>query len=105
MKKHQFNRRHFLRGTGVTMALPWLESINVWGDEPTRNKPASDAPLRLCVTFSGNGFHSKEWWARGEGKAMELGQVLAPLADYREPARLIAAACIGGTRLIDNMEA
>jgi hypothetical protein len=69
---------------GVTMALPWLESFNVWGDEPRRNKPASEAPVRLAVLFSGNGFHSKEWWAKGGGKAMELGRVLAPLNDFRE---------------------
>ena len=84
MNIHRFSRRAFLRGTGVLMALPWLESFNVWGDEPRTNKPASDAPVRLCVTFSGNGFHSKEWWAKGEGRAMELGRVLAPLADFRE---------------------
>ena len=66
------------------MALPWLESFNVWGDEPRRDKPASEAPVRLAVLFSGNGFHSKEWWAKGEGKAMELGRVLAPLNDFRE---------------------
>ncbi len=84
MKSHRFSRRAFLRGTGVTMALPWMESVNVWGDEPKKNKPASEAPVRLCVTFSGNGFHSKEWWAKGEGKAMELGKVLAPLNEFRE---------------------
>jgi hypothetical protein len=83
-RSHTFSRRTFLRGTGVTMALPWLESFNVWGDEPKTNRPASEAPVRLCVTFSGNGFHSKEWWAKGEGKAMELGRVLDPLAAYRE---------------------
>lgn len=81
---HRYSRRAFLRGTGVTMALPWLESFNVWGDEPKRDRPASEAPVRLAVLFSGNGFHSKEWWARGEGKAMELGKVLAPLHDFRE---------------------
>jgi hypothetical protein len=84
MKTHQFNRRAFLRGAGVTMALPWMESVNVWGDEPKKNKPASEAPVRLCVTFSGNGFQSKEWWAKGEGKAMELGRVLAPLNEFKE---------------------
>jgi len=84
MSTHRFTRRAFLRGVGVTMALPWLESFNVWGDEPRRNKPASEAPVRLAVLFSGNGFHSKEWWAKGEGRAMELGQVLAPLQDFRE---------------------
>jgi len=83
MQNHQFARRTFLRGVGVTMALPWLESMQVWGDE-TANSSASDAPIRLCVTFSGNGFHSKEWWAKGEGRNMELGQVLTPLADFRD---------------------
>src|SRR5580704_5233645 len=84
MTKHSFSRRAFLRGIGVTMALPWMESFNVWGDTPPAGvRPASEAPVRLAVLFSGNGFH-KEWWARGEGKAMELGQVLAPLSDFRE---------------------
>jgi hypothetical protein len=73
-----------LRGLGVTMALPWLESLPVWGDEPAGNQKASEAPVRLAVLFSGNGFHSKEWWAKGEGKTMELGKVLSPLNDFRE---------------------
>src|ERR1043165_447975 len=84
MNTHHYSRRSFLRGMGVTMALPWLESFNVWGDEPRRDKPASEAPVRLAVLFSGNGFHTKEWWAKGEGKNMELGKVLAPLQDFRE---------------------
>ncbi len=84
MTTHRFSRRTFLRGAGVTMALPWMESRNVWGDVPALAKPASDAPVRLGVLFSGNGFHSQEWWAKGEGKNMELGKVLAPLTDLRE---------------------
>jgi hypothetical protein len=73
-----------LRGMGVSMALPWLESLNVWGDVARGAPVASEAPVRLAVLFAGNGFHSKEWWAKGEGKAMELGKVLAPLANHRE---------------------
>ena len=84
MNTHRFDRRAFLRGVGVTMALPWMESFTVWGDEPKTAKPASEAPVRLGVLFSGNGFHTREWWAKGEGKNMELGKVLAPLTDFRE---------------------
>ena len=79
-----FPRRRFLRGLGVTMALPWLESLAVWGSEAPAKDRASEAPVRLAVLFAGNGFHSKEWWAEGRGKDMQLGQVLAPLADHRE---------------------
>ncbi|MEI6232225.1 MAG: DUF1552 domain-containing protein [Planctomycetota bacterium] len=84
MSTHHFSRRAFLRGFGVSMALPWLESVRVWGDEPSTNKTGSEAPVRLTVLFSGNGFHSKEWWAKGEGKGMELGRVLTPLSEFRD---------------------
>ena len=77
------SRRTFLRGVGVTMALPWLESMPVWGDDKGKNQ-SSEPPVRFACLFSGNGFHSKEWWAKGEGSAMELGKVLAPLMPYRE---------------------
>ncbi len=92
--QNQFSRRTFLRGLGVTMALPWMESLAVWGDQATAKvsgfaKQSSEAPVRLAVLFAGNGFHSKEWWAKGEGKNMELGQVLAPLADFREKLTFI----------------
>jgi hypothetical protein len=89
MKSHHISRRTMLRGLGVTMALPWLESLRVWGDEPAASQKSSDAPVRLAVLFSGNGYHSKEWWAKGEGKQMELGKVLEPLKDYRERMLLI----------------
>jgi hypothetical protein len=81
--KHQLSRRRMLRGLGVSMALPWMESLPVWGDEPRGNRSSSEAPVRLAVLFAGNGFHSKEWWARGEGSKIELGKVLAPLNDFR----------------------
>src|SRR4029453_8211400 len=84
MKDRLFSRRTFLRGIGVSMALPWMESLPVWGEGPAASKPSSEAPVRLAVLFSGNGFHSREWWAKGEGKSMELGKVLAPLTDFRE---------------------
>ena len=85
MPSHHFSRRTFLRGAGVTMALPWMESVTVWGDTPpSGTRPASEAPVRLAVLFSGNGFHSKEWWARGQGQNMELGKVLQPLHSLRE---------------------
>ena len=81
MKMH--SRRTFLRGVGVSMALPWLESLPAWGDDAPA-AASNQPPVRLAVLFSGNGFHSREWWAKGEGKNMELGQVLAPLMPHRE---------------------
>jgi hypothetical protein len=99
---HPLSRRAFLRGLGVTMALPWLESLPVWGDEPaTSATRASEPPVRLAVVFAGNGFHRDEWWARGEGAAMQLGRVLRPLHPLREKLLFLGGlynqeALIGG---------
>ena len=79
-----FTRRTMLRGMGVSMALPWMESLSAFGRVPLRGQEAHEAPVRLAVLFSGNGFHSQEWWARGSGADMELGRVLQPLADLRD---------------------
>ena len=38
----------------------------------------------MAILFAGCGFHSKEWYAKGEGKSMELGKVLEPLNDFRD---------------------
>jgi hypothetical protein len=89
MNTHQFSRRTFLRGVGVSMALPWMESLAVWGDQSRASNRASQAPVRLAVLFSGNGFHSKEWWAKGSGRQMQLGKVLTPLTDFREKMLVI----------------
>src|SRR3954470_22490222 len=83
MTTQPLSRRAFLRGVGVTMALPWLESLPVWGDDRPNDR-ASEPPVRFACLFSGNGFHSKEWWAKGEGAQMELGKVLESLLPFRE---------------------
>ncbi len=72
-----------LRGVGVSMTLPWLGSLPAWGSEEKNADGSKQPPVRFACLFSGNGFHAKEWWARGEGTRMELGQVLEPLAPFR----------------------
>lgn len=78
------NRRTFLRGVGVSMALPWMESLPVWGEDKTTLVTQGKPPLRFAALFSGNGFHSREWWAKGEGEKMELGKVLEPLSPLKK---------------------
>jgi hypothetical protein len=76
------SRRTMLRGLGVSMALPWMESLSVWGADAQAG--GAEAPVRLAVLFAGNGFHSQEWWAEGAGTDMKLGKVLEPIAGFRE---------------------
>jgi hypothetical protein len=80
----KLSRRTMLRGLGVSMALPWMESLTAFGEPAVAGAAAAEPPLRLAVLFAGNGFHSKEWWAEGVGSEMKLGKVLEPVADFRE---------------------
>jgi hypothetical protein len=66
-------RRTFLRGAGVTMALPWLESLPSWGAAST------SPPRRFAALFMGCGVNPEHWWSKGSGAAMELGPCLRPL--------------------------
>ena len=84
MNNKTFSRRTMLRGLGVSMALPWMESMAVWGQETSANKPSQEAPTRMAILFAGCGFHRHEWWAKGNGSNMELGKVLHPLNDFRD---------------------
>ena len=57
----------------------------MWGAKASATADAaSQAPIRFGVLFSGNGFHTEEWWAKEQGKQIELGKVLAPISDFRE---------------------
>ncbi len=88
------SRRMFLRGVGVTMALPWLESLPAWGAEPS-SAPivtgGADAtlPRRLAVLFMGCGVNPNEWSASGSGADMQLSKTLAPLAPFKTKINVI----------------
>ncbi|MFO0939041.1 MAG: DUF1552 domain-containing protein [Gemmataceae bacterium] len=77
-------RRTFLHGAGVTMALPWLESIPVWGTEAK-----AAFPQRFAALFMACGINSDHWWAKGSGKDMELSKSLEPLAPIKTKLNVI----------------
>jgi Protein of unknown function (DUF1552) len=75
----QTSRRHFLRGAGVALALPWIESLPVLS-----RTDASKPPLRFAHIFFSNGVEPAHWWAKGDGASMEFGPAAQPLAPIRE---------------------
>jgi len=88
-RSHQISRRRFLRGVGVAMALPWLESIPVWGAELAKDGTPGPFPKRFGALFMGNGINSKHWWAKGSGAEMELGKSLEPLAPLKSKMNFV----------------
>lgn len=82
-------RRTVLRGVGVAMALPWLESIPVWGDEATPADAPAKLPQRFAALFMGNGINPDHWWAKGSGAEMELSKSLEPMAPLKTKLNVI----------------
>ena len=82
----RLSRRHFLRGTGVALALPWMESLPLFAQESKTvaaagaNKP----PLRFAHIFFSNGVEPVHWWAKGSGASMEFGPAAQPLTPISE---------------------
>jgi hypothetical protein len=83
-------RRTLLKGVGVTMALPWLESISGWGSETASSSSAPQHPKRFAALFMGNGISPPHWSAKGSGTDMELSKSLQPLAALRSRLNVIS---------------
>ena len=86
----RFSRRTLLCGAGVSLGLPWLESIPVWGAEPAAAEPASSPPKRFAALFMGNGISPPHWWAKGSLSDMELSKSLEPLAPFKSKLNVIS---------------
>lgn len=84
------SRRTILRGAGVAMALPWLESIPVWGADAATADDSSAVPKRFAALFMACGINSDHWWAKGSGEQMELGKTLEPLAPLKKKLNVIS---------------
>jgi len=82
-KKH-LSRRTFLRGAGVTVALPLLESM----------LPAqSAAPVpksRLSFIFYPHGVTMDKWTPATEGAGFEFTPILKPLEPYRDYINIVS---------------
>jgi hypothetical protein len=87
---HKINRRTLLKGVGVTLALPWLESLSVWGNRAASGTAASAPPRRFAALFMGNGISPPHWSARGLGADMQLSRSLEPLASLRPRLNVVS---------------
>lgn len=89
------SRRTMLKGIGASLALPWLESVSVFGSSAMAQGAAGAAgeaaagfasggvPLRMAAMFMPNGVNTRHWDAAGEGDAMTLSDTLAPMESVK----------------------
>ena len=109
-QRDSFNRRAFLRGAGICLALPALESLlqgralAAVGDASAKTgglaTTATGAPLRTAYVYFPNGAIQPNWWPSGTGANFKLNATLQPLESLREHIRVLGgldhACAVGG---------
>ena len=80
-------RRNILRGLGVALATPWLES-GVMGAAAGVDRLAAP-PLRLACIFMPNGVWPESWTPAGDGEEFALTSHLKPLEGLQSEFMLL----------------
>lgn len=98
MRNLQLNRRTVLRGTGMTLALPWLEAMGPqlgWADDTQKS---AAAPNRMALLYVPNGKNMVDWTPDETGSAYELKPIMEPLAALKEKFLVITGLAADGAR-------
>jgi len=96
----QLDRRRFLRGTGVALALPWFESFSSLAQAGEAVGKASAAPKRLACFYFPDGVpmplaedpaHKDwSWFPHGSGKDFTFTKCLDPLEPLRSDLTVLS---------------
>ncbi len=79
MLENKSDRRRFLKATGVTLALPMLESI------PALGAASGGAKAKRLVCVGGYlGFHQEAIYPKETGRGYTMSQTLQPLVGHRD---------------------
>jgi hypothetical protein len=89
------DRRLFLKGVGVCLGLPVLESVlpsplrAATALPPGPATTATGAPLRMAFVYFPNGANQANWWPTGTGTNYTLGATMQPLAAMRDKFQVV----------------
>lgn len=89
-RSQALSRRTVLKGAGVTLALPWLDSVPVWGAPSTTATDTNPFPKRFAALFMACGINGEHWWAKGAGADMELSKTLTPMEPFKQKMNVIS---------------
>jgi hypothetical protein len=88
----QITRRTFLRGTGVALALPWLESMSSFARAATTagGIAESERPGRAIFCYWGLGVNGRDFTPVDAGRNYTATKILEPLARLRDEFTIIS---------------
>ncbi len=84
-------RRTVLKGVGVSLGLPWLESLQprqAWGATTSGKETAR--PRRMAFLFVPNGVHMPDWTPERDGYGFRLPYILEPLASVQDDLMVLS---------------
>lgn len=82
----RINRRRFLRGAGVTLALPFLDSMGL----VSAKRLDAEHPRRMLLISNNLGVLPKQFFPKAPGRDYELSPYLQDLADFRDDFTVIS---------------
>lgn len=91
MSRFNDQRRRFLKGLGLAVALPTLERFAL-SPAQAAQLPATTAdgdPLRLAFLYIPNGVNVDRWFPEGEGKDYKLGQSFDSVKHLRDDFQFV----------------
>lgn len=91
--RKQLSRRTFLRGLGVTISLPWLESMGPltnWATAATKGMTGQVTPNRMAFLYVPNGKIMEEWTPHSVGADFELTNILKPLVNIKDKTLVLS---------------
>ena len=86
-KKH-LSRRTLLRGVGVSLGLPLLDSM-VPAQTPL-TKTAATSKSRLSCIYVPHGATMDKWTPAADGKGFEFTEILSPLEKFRDRVSIVS---------------
>src|SRR5271170_1589179 len=95
--KTHLPRRTFLRGMGVTLALPLLDAM--LPAQTLLKKTAAAGSPRMGFVYIPHGAIMNQWTPAAEGTAFEFSRVLKPLEPFRDRVNVVSGL---GNRAADS---
>src|SRR4051812_10676235 len=85
-------RRTFLKGAGITLALPWLDAMSVRAESVTTagSIAPSETPRRAVFCFFGLGINGRDFTPADSGQDYTLTPILKPLEKLRREFTVIS---------------
>jgi hypothetical protein len=90
LTKTHLSRRTFLRGAGVTLALPFLESMLPASASARQAASAAARPTRFGAIYFPHGAIMPKWTPATDGANFELSDILQPLKAFQDRINVVS---------------